>query len=176
MASADHVLPLLYAIWLVLTVARQRGMPLHKVVSRRDLFELLPDWSLFTGTSYMDYRILLRVTLKDGSPSGWAPLEFWGARSASSALWYPGMTARTIARHAIGAMISTKDSAGRHRVIRSVLYRAFLRMLATSALERHAVALQFVVYAYLRYEPSRRPEVVFLSDVHGLQNGLENAV
>lgn len=174
--SVDVLFVSLFAIWAVLSVARQDRMPLRNVLSLWDLFGFVPVWSLFTGTDFMDYRVLVRLTAKDGSLGDWEPIELWRPRPAAAFLWHPELTERAIVRHAIEAMFRAKGDAGRNKLCRSVRYRGFLRLLVRTARARDTLALRFVVYGFRRFEPELRHQVLFLSDVHDVTSLLDDAV
>lgn len=174
--SVDVLFVSLFAIWAVLGVARQDRMPLRDSLSRWDLFGLVPVWSLFTGTDFLDYRVLVRVTAKDGSLGDWEPIELWRPRPPAASLWHPELTERAIVRHAIEAMFRSKGEAGRGKLCRSVRYRSFLRLLVRTVRARDAMALQFVVYGFRQFEPELRHQVLFLSDVHDVMSCVDDAV
>ena len=174
--DAEFFLVGFYAIWFVLSVVRQARMPLHGVFARWDYGQLVPDWSLFAGPAHPDYMLILRVVRPDGVMSGWEPVEVWTPKPFGAFLWHPQLTPRLIAERTVDAMLRARGSAARSRLQRSLRYRSFLRFLLKSALERNAVALQFIVYAYRRYDPAQRPEVVFLSDIHDFHEYFHDAV
>lgn len=163
----ESVLIGVYAVWFMLIVLRQR--PLRLLLSRWDVFSLLPGWRLFEGPAAgPDLSLLVRVVHRDGRLSGWEQVPIWLPKPRTAWVWHPQLTQRTIIASALRQMGRASGRTSRSRVRRSFSYGAFLRFFSGRARDRGAVGLQFVVYGFCAHDLPHRREVMFLSDVHGL--------
>jgi hypothetical protein len=84
---------LVLAIWFILAVAATIPA-LRDWAVRLDPFDLLQPWNLFAQPRRVDFVLLRRDVLRDGTLTSWHEVEVGRSRRWSDFIWNPGLRAR----------------------------------------------------------------------------------
>ncbi len=158
------------ACWLVLSVFN--NIPRWRdVLSRHDMFCLLPAWSFFApqpGTN--DFHWLFRDMLEDGTLTPWTELTVVEERSLFTVFLNPNKRALKALLDIAGELGSASlNRYGSKAVALSLGYLTLLDRLNNIPHATTSSQTQFMLMTSSGVRPADQPSVYFLSHLHALE-------
>ncbi len=81
---------LVVASMLVATLGTQHPGKMFKRLTHSNLFAVLPHWGFFApNPATLDYHVMARFVLRDGSGLAWQDVDFIEERRVRHAVWFP---------------------------------------------------------------------------------------
>jgi hypothetical protein len=155
--------------WLAATVRFHVPIADNLELRRKDLFGLVPDWRFFAPTpAKLDYHVLYRDRLVDGTMSDWTELQFGRPRRWYCFVWNPYRRDRKGMFDLVTEMARIIRDDGEEYLNASVAYLTFLTYVSGLPRMPGSVITQFCVMASDPRRLDREPEPLIVSDSHWL--------
>ena len=171
LGSFDWAVLAVLGTWLLATLVSHVPTRRLRWIKDVDPFGLIPGWTFFAPKpATTDLHLLYRDRLDDGCCTEWREIPFAERRRLLHAVWNPGKRYRKalfdicmgLAESAIG---SEHDPA---TMKLSIPYLLLLTYVGSVDHLPGARAVQFSVVTSFGMVSDREPEVLFLSEFHGL--------
>lgn len=138
---------------------------------RFDFLDLVPQWTFFApNPGVLDYHLLRRYRLKDGTLTRWKEVRLVEERRITHMVWGPNKRQEKGMIDAVSGLLMLKRFGAPPTVVQSsVPYQTFLNLVRhlprTDGLEG-AKEVQFLISTSDGYEFKEEPVMLFVSSLH----------
>lgn len=165
-SGAEIGLCLIYAGWLVLSVANQFRWKWVQRIKAHDLCHLIPNWRFFApNPASRDFQLEYRVGGGGVSTTPWTRVATIASRPMRCVVWHPEKRRRKSFNTLVRRLMRIKRERGSEQAARSVSYLLLLHHVQ----ERHAPdcqPVQFRIVSCQEFNPLMPLRVEFTSDWH----------
>jgi hypothetical protein len=168
------VLALLWTFLSILNQFEQLNLPIHRVIQKLDIFQLLPLWTFFApNPGQSDYHLVYRDRYQDNSITDWVELSLSEPRNWYSFFWNPQKRSKKVLSDIASTLVSSipRNNESLEGLMFTTPYLLLLNVVSHQPpVNLHAAEnkfeRQFLLLETFGFKPSSEQRYVLRSNYH----------